>query len=116
MPKRSRAAKMCPVLLVPEHKSEFAPQSVQAMHAEIFVEMQSDLAVRSRAQAVTRLLEFALDRFVTVEFAVDDDPRLFVLAGDRLISGCEIDDAQPSVAKGNPAVRRYPMPLPSGPR
>ena len=76
-----------PVLLIPEHKGELAPQSVQALHAEIFVEMQGDLAVRARAQSMAGLLEFALDRLVAVEFAIDDDAGLAVLAGDRLISG-----------------------------
>jgi len=46
------------------------------------------------------------------EFAVDDDPDLFVLACDRLISCCEIDDAEPRVPKTNAAVWRYPMALP----
>jgi hypothetical protein len=29
-------------------------------------------------KAVTRLFEFALDRFIAIEFALDDDPDLFV--------------------------------------
>ena len=66
--------------------------------------MQGDLAVRPRAQAVTRLLEFALDCFVAVEFAVDDDAGLSVLACDRLIPGREIDDAEPRVAESDAAV------------
>jgi hypothetical protein len=94
-----------PVPLIPEHKGKLAAQSVQALHAEIFVKMQGNLAVRSRAQAVTGLLELALDRLEAVEFAVDDDPRLFVFAGDRLIPGREIDDAEPAVAQRNAAVR-----------
>jgi hypothetical protein len=70
----------CPVRLIPKHKSEFTPQAVQALRAKIFIKMQSDLAVRSGAQPVTRLFEFALDRFVAIEFAVDDDPDLLILA------------------------------------
>ena len=91
------------VPFIPEHKGELAAQSVQALRAEIFVEMQGDLAVRARAQAMTGLLEFALDRFVAIEFAIDDDAGLSVLAGDRLISGREIDDAEPRVAKSDAA-------------
>ena len=82
---------------------------MQALNAEILVEVQGDLAVRARVQAMTRLLEFALDRLVAVEFAIDDDARLAVLAGDGLISTAEIDDAQPGVAKRDAAVRRHPM-------
>ena len=94
---------------IPKHKGELAAQSMQALRAEIFIEMQGDLAVRSRAQAVARLFEFALDCFVAVEFAIDDDPGLFVLACDRLISRREIDDAEPGMAKSNAAVGRDPM-------
>ena len=56
--------------LVPEDESELPSQSVQAVYAEFFIEMQYDLAVRSRAQVVTRLLEFTLDCFISIEFAV----------------------------------------------
>src|SRR5262245_20349377 len=34
--------------LVPEHKGEFAPQPMQAVDAQVFIEMESDLAVRVR--------------------------------------------------------------------
>ena len=43
-----------PVGFIPEYKGEFAAQSVQALRAEIFIEMKSDLAVGAGAQAVTR--------------------------------------------------------------
>ena len=76
-----------PVPLIPDDKRELAPQPVQALNAEIFVEMQGDLAVRARAQSMAGLLEFALDRLVSVEFAIDDDAGLAVLAGDRLLPG-----------------------------
>ena len=87
-------------LLIPKHKGELAPQSMQALHAIVFIKMQGDLAVRSRPQPVARLLEFALDCFVLVEFTVDDDAGLSVLAYDRLIPSREIDDAQPACGQG----------------
>ena len=83
-----------PVGFIPEYKGEFAAQSVQALRPEIFIEMKSDLAVGAGAQAVTRVFELALNRFIAIEFAVDDDAGLFVLAGDRLISGGQINDAE----------------------
>ena len=61
---------------------------------------------------MTRLFEFPLDRFIAIEFAVDHDPNLFVFACDRLISCCEIDDAEPCVPKTNAAVWRNPVALP----
>src|ERR1700755_1127309 len=73
--------------------------------------MQGDLAVGSRSQTVSALLEFLLKRVETVELAVDDDPNALVFARDRLIAGREIDDAQPSVAKGHTTIGRYPVAL-----
>src|SRR4029450_2664101 len=76
--------------------------------------MQRDLAVRSRSQAVPASLEFVLDCLEIVELAVDDDPRPLVFAGDGLIAGREIDDAQPRMAKGHSPVGGYPVALSVG--
>ncbi len=59
-------------------------------------------------------LEFVLDDFEIVELAVDDDLRTLVFAGDRLIAGREIDDAQPRVPKGHSPVGGYPVALSIG--
>src|SRR5262245_8473271 len=85
---------------------------MKALNSNIFVEMQGDLAVRARAQAVTGFFELTLDRLIAVEFAVHDDARLTIFAGDRLLPAAEIDDTQPRVTKSNATVRRYPMALP----
>src|SRR5437660_10419609 len=61
---------------------------------------------------MTRLFELPLDRFIAVEFAVNDDPGAPVLARDRLISSCKVDDAEPRVPKGNSPVGCNPMALP----
>src|SRR5215472_16741316 len=103
-----------PINFIPEYKGEFAAQSVQALRPEIFIEMKSDLAVGPGAQAVTRAFELALNRFIAIEFAVDDDAGLFVLAGDRLISGGQINDAETRVTEGDAAVERQPVALPIG--
>ena len=102
------------VAFIPQNKRKFAAQAVQALRAEIFVKMQSDFAVGSGAQAVARLFEFPLNRFVAVEFAVHHDVASFVLARDRLISGRQIDDAEPRVAKPNSLVGRNPVALAIG--
>ena len=77
---------------------------MQTLGTAIFIEMQSDLAVRSGAETVPRFFQFALDRFVVVEFAVDDDAGASVLARDRLIAGGQVDDAEPGVPESNPPV------------
>ena len=99
---------------IPENDGEFAAQPVQALWAKVFIKVQSDFAVGSGAQAVARLLQFPLDRFIAVEFAVDDDVGLAVLAGDGLIAGGEVDDAETRVAEGDAAVGRYPVALAVG--
>src|SRR5437773_6687981 len=60
------------------------------------------------------LLELALDRLIGVEFAIDDDPCLFVLAGDRLIAGRKIDDAEAGMSERNPPVGGNPVTLAVG--
>src|SRR5438094_9758126 len=57
------------------------------------------------------LFEFVLDRLVAVEFAVDNDLKLFVLIGDRLISRRKINDAQAGVPETDPGVRSDPIAL-----
>ena len=96
---------------VPEHEGELAAQLVQAGRAEVLVEVQGDLAVGAGAEAVASALEVALHALEVVELAVDDDPQALVLAGDRLIAGGQVDDAEPGMAQPDPPVRRDPRPL-----
>src|SRR6185312_584697 len=103
-----------PVALVPNDDGKFTAQAMQELHAKIFIEMESDFAVGSSAQAMTGLFQLLLDRFVAVEFAVDDDPRLLVFAGDWLIAGCKVNDAEPRVTERDPAIRRNPVALTVG--
>jgi hypothetical protein len=73
--------------------------------------MQRDLTVGARSQTMTALFELPLNGFIAVEFSVHDDPSKFVLAGDGLIAGCEINDAQPRMPEGDALVGRNPMTL-----
>ena len=41
--------------LIPKHKGEFAAQAVQALRAEVFIEVQSDFAVRPGAETMACL-------------------------------------------------------------
>src|SRR5207244_5638021 len=81
------------------------------MSAEILIEMKRNFAVRPRPKPVSSLFEFFLDRLVTVEFAIHDDPKRFVFVGDRLISSRQVDDAQPCVPQTNSTVGRDPVAL-----
>jgi hypothetical protein len=101
-----------PAVLVPQHEGELAAEMVQALRAEVLVEMQGDLAVGPGAQVMPARFELALDRFIAVELAVHHDPRPAVFTGDRLVAGGQVDDAQPGVAEPDHAIRRHPVALP----
>jgi hypothetical protein len=101
--------------LIPEHKSKLTAQAMQALGAEVFVEMQRDLAVGASAQAMAGLFELPQDGLVTVELAVDDNAGTFVLAGDGLVPCGQVYDAETRVAERDALVRRNPVALAIGP-
>ena len=96
------------VALVPDRERELAAQVVQALRAEVLVQVQRDLAVRSSPEAMPLGLQAAADRLEVVELAVDDDVERLVFVGDRLIAGGQVDDAQPRVSEARTPVRGGP--------
>ena len=104
----------CAVYAIPEHYCEFAPQPVQAVSAEILIEMKRNLAVRTGPKPMPGLFEFLLNRLITVEFAIDDDPKRFVFVGDWLISSRKVDNAQACVPETDSIVGCDPVALPIG--
>jgi hypothetical protein len=103
-----------PMSFIPQYESEFASQVMQALRADVFIEVQRDLTIRASTQTVARAFEFTLNRFVTVEFSIDHDSREFVLACDGLIASRQVDNAESRVAQGNPTVARNPVALSVG--
>src|SRR5436309_15874545 len=81
------------------------------MSAEILIEMKRNFAVRPRPKPVSSLFEFFLDRLVTVEFTIHDDPKGFVFVGDWLISSRQVDNAQPCVSEADSTVWCDPVTL-----
>src|SRR5439155_22065306 len=81
------------------------------MSAEILIEMKRNFAVRPRPKPVSSLFEFFLDRLVTVEFTIHDDPKRFVFVGDWLISSRQVDNAQPCVSQTDSTVGCDPVAL-----
>src|SRR5262245_11917605 len=100
---------------VTEGESEFAPQVSQPMDAEVFVKMQGYLAVGARSEPVSRSLELLPDPLEVIELAVDHDPLRFVLVGDGLIPGGEVDNAEPRMTQSSEPVGREPGALTVGP-
>src|SRR5215472_5295141 len=73
--------------------------------------MESDFAVRTCPQPVSSFLELLLDRLITVEFAVHNNAKASIFVGDGLISGRQIDNAEPRVAEADAAISCNPMAL-----
>src|SRR5215472_16199948 len=104
-----------PLVLVPQHERELTTQFMQALSAEIFVEMQCDFAIRTRAQVVSRTFEPALSGFVVVELTIDDNVLAPILTRNGLFSGSKVDNAESSVTQSYQPVRGDPLPLPVRP-
>jgi len=100
---------------VPQDECELAAQLMQALDAVILEQVERDLAVGSGPEAVASSLELALDRLVAVELPVDDDPRLLVLAHDRLVAGREVDDAEARMTEPDASVVGHPLAPAVGP-
>src|SRR5215469_1454697 len=99
------------VVLVPQHERKLTAQFVQTLNFEVLVEMQCDFAIRPRAQMVSRAFELALNGFVIVELAVDDNVLAPILTGNGLVSGREVDDAESCVTQSYQPIRRNPLAL-----
>ena len=68
----------CAVYAIPEHYCEFAPQPVQAVSAEILIEMKRNLAVRTGPKPMPGLFEQAVLNFP------DIDAHSSIMIGDSL--------------------------------
>src|SRR5438552_2855048 len=99
---------------VPKDDCEFAPQPLQAMSTEVFVKMESHLAIRSSPKPMSVLFEFLLNRLVIVEFAVNNNAKSFVFICDRLISGREVDDTKTRVPQPDSTIGSDPVSLSVG--
>src|SRR5215471_10555139 len=73
--------------------------------------MQCDFTIRPRAQMVTRTFELALSGFIVVEFAVNNNVLAPILAGNGLVSGREVDNAESCMTQSYLPIRRNPLPL-----
>ena len=84
---------------------------LHALHAEILVQVQRDLAVRTSTESMAALLQIAPLPFEVIKLTVDDDMNAFVLVRDRLIPGCEVNNAQPRVTETDALIGRKPYAL-----
>ncbi len=77
------------VSLIPEDEGELAAQAMKTLGTEILIEVQGDFTIGASAQVMPGLFQFALDGFVAVELAIDDDVNAAIFAGDGLVAGGE---------------------------
>jgi hypothetical protein len=87
---------------------------MQALGPVVFVEVQRDLAVGFRPEAMTTCLEVAAHALEVVELAVDDDVDRAVFIRDWLVAGREVDDRQSRVAECGASIIRHPVLLAIG--
>jgi hypothetical protein len=97
--------------LIPKDKREFASKPVQALRTKIFIEVKRNLAVRARAQTVSRLFKLALDCFIAVKLTVDHDSGPAVFTHDGLLASRKVDDTKARVSQRNASVLRQPVAL-----
>ena len=103
------------IAFVPDDERVLAPKMMQALGAEVLVEMQRDLAVGFRAEPMAARLELGADALEVVELAVHHDVDRPIFVRDRLVAGGEVDDRESSVAERRPMVGRHPVLLPVRP-
>src|SRR5439155_19167663 len=87
---------------VPNGKGKHATQVLYAIPAVFFIEMQNRLSVALGAITMAARLQVRSELLMVVDFAVVNDPEVFVFVGDRLVAGGNIDDAE--AAHGQPDI------------
>src|SRR5262249_15800738 len=93
-----------PLLCVPDGDDKLAIESLEAAGSELLVQVQDDFRISVRREPMAACLQVPSQLDVIEHFAVEDDPQGPVFVGDRLLTGMQIDDAQPCAAEGNPIV------------
>jgi hypothetical protein len=87
------------IRLVPQHERKLAAELLHAMCAEFLVQVQRNLAVRARPEQMPAPFQFTSLALEVIELAVDNDVNPFVLVCDRLITGREVNNAQPRMTE-----------------
>ena len=100
-----------------EEKGELTSQMLETAEAELLVQIENDLRIRLRAEAVALCLERSPDPFEIVNLTVRREDDIAVVGLQRLRSGNQVDDREPSVSERElcrfvdeqPAAVRAPM-------
>jgi hypothetical protein len=90
---------------VPEGVGEHATQAGSARGAVFLIEMHQHFGIRPGSKPVPARLQRRTKLKVVVDLAVEDHPYGFVLVGDGLMSGVQVNDAEAPHADGAVAVQ-----------
>ena len=92
-----------PPPLVPKGKGKDAPQSAEALDAEIFIEVNDRFCIRFGSEAVPAADQFFAQTTIVVDFSIQGNPDGLIFIRDRLMPSGEIDNAQPAIAQSQGA-------------
>jgi len=87
------------VLDVPDGQGEHAVETADAVRAILLVRVHQNFGIGSRAKGVAEGLQPSAQGLEVVDLAIESAPNRAVLILDRLITGLEIDDAEPADAE-----------------
>ena len=93
---------------IPQGHREHAAEPLEAVLAELLVQMDDDLDVAGGREAVSASLQLGAQLDEVVELAVADDGDAAVLARDRLVARLQIDDGEPAHRERRAAARHVP--------
>src|SRR6185436_1924721 len=85
--------------VVPQRDREHAVELARKLITHLLVEVNDDLGVALRREAVPLLFEALAQLLEVVDLAVLDGPDRSVLVAHRLMATGDVDDAQPAVAQ-----------------
>src|SRR5205823_8199219 len=95
--------------VVPDRDREHAAEPAREVVAVLLVQVDEDLGVAARAEAVAGGLELPPELLVVVDLAVLDDVDGAVLVRDRLVARLEVDDREPAGGERDAAVEERPV-------
>src|SRR6266540_7053143 len=98
-----------PSLPVPQREGEHPAQPMDAIFPELLVQVNDDFSVGTAVKCVAPLEQLLRKRAAVVDLPIEDDLKGSVLIVDRLLSGLEIDDAEPSHAEAHASVEKEPL-------
>ena len=103
MPMRSRASTSRLLRFRPQRRREHAAHPREAVRVPLQERAQHRFRVAMRPEPMPQRLQFVADFAVVVDFAVERDGGVAVVADDRLVAAGQIDDLQAHRAQGRDA-------------